>query len=51
VGLNREAHPKHGPRTAGALRRARAARHVVRPHHSRQWFRHVGYLNSSAHRD
>ena len=27
----------HGPRTAGALRRvARAARHVVRPHHCRQ---------------
>lgn len=42
----------HGPRTAGALRRvARAARHVVRPHHCRQWFRHAGYVNSSAHRD
>ena len=42
----------HGPRTAGALRRvARAARHVVRLHHCRQWFRHAGYVNSSAHRD
>jgi transposase len=42
----------HGPRTAGALRRvARAARYVVRPHHCRQWFRHAGYVNSSAHRD
>ena len=42
----------HGPRTAGALRRvARAARHVVRPHHCRQWFQHAGYVNSSAHRD
>lgn len=42
----------HGPRTAGALRRvARAARHVVRPDHCRQWFRHAGYVNSSAHRD
>jgi len=42
----------HGPRTAGALRRiARAARHVVRPHHCRQWFRHTGYVNSSGHRD
>jgi transposase len=42
----------HGPRTAGALRRvARAARHVVCSHHCRQWFRHAGYVNSSAYRD
>ncbi len=42
----------HGPRTAVALRRvAIAARHVVRPHHCHQWFRHAGYVNSSAHRD
>ena len=42
----------HGPRTAGALRRvARAARHGVRPTPCRQWFRHAGYVNSSAHRD
>lgn len=41
----------HAPRQAGALRRvARAARHVVRPHHCRQWFQHAGYVNSSAHR-
>ena len=34
------------PRTAVALRRvARAARHVVRPHHCRQWFAHAGYVN------
>ena len=43
---------KHGPRTAGALRRvACGARHAVRPRHCRQWFRHAGYVNSSGHRD
>jgi hypothetical protein len=37
------------PRTAPALRRvARAARHVVRPHHCRQLFAHAGYVNSTA---
>jgi transposase len=36
------------PRTAPALRQmARAARHVVTPHHCRQWFAHAGYANSS----
>ena len=36
------------PRTVGALRQvARAARHVVQPHHCRQWFQHCGYANSS----
>lgn len=36
------------PRTPRELRRvARAARHVVRPHHCRQWFAHAGYVNSS----
>jgi transposase len=36
------------PRTARSLRRvAQAARHVVRPHHCRQWFAHAGYVNSS----
>ncbi|MEO8677715.1 MAG: transposase [Vicinamibacterales bacterium] len=40
------------PRTAVALRRvARAARHVVRPHHCRHWFAHAGYGNSSTFRD
>ena len=35
-----------------ALRRvAQAARHVVRPHHCRQWFAHAGYANSSTLRD
>jgi transposase len=35
---------KHAPRTAPALRRiAQRARHVVRPHHCRQWFAHAGY--------
>ena len=39
------------PRTARALRRvAQAARHVVRPHHCRQWFAHAGYVNSSTFR-
>jgi transposase len=39
----------YAPRTAHALRRvARAARHVVRPHHCRRYFAHVGYVNSSA---
>ena len=38
----------YGPRTRDALRRvARAARYVVRPHHCRQYFVHVGYVNSS----
>lgn len=42
----------HAPRTAVALRRvARAARHVVRPHHCHQWFMHAGYGNSSTFRD
>ncbi len=42
----------HAPRTAVALRRvARAARHVVRPDHCRQWFAHAGYGNSSTFRD
>jgi len=51
-GLIKKRIRKHAPRTAGALRQvARAARHVVRPHHCRQWFRHAGYVNSSAHRD
>jgi transposase len=51
-GLIKKRIRKHGPRTASALRRvACAARHVVRPHHCRQWFRHTGYVNSSAHRD
>jgi transposase len=41
----------HAPRTASAVRRVVcAARHVVRLHHCRQWFRHAGYVNSSAHR-
>lgn len=41
----------HAPRTALALRRtAGAARHVVRPHHCREWFRHAGYVNASEHR-
>ncbi len=40
------------PRTSAALRRAaQAARHVVRPHHCRQWFAHAGYVNSSTFRD
>jgi transposase len=39
------------PRTAHALRRvARAARHVIRAHHFRQWFAHAGYVNSSTFR-
>jgi transposase len=51
-GLIKKRIRKHAPRTAGALRQvARAARHVVRPRHCRQWFRHAGYVNSSAHRD
>ncbi len=51
-GLIKKRIRKHGPRTATALRRiACAARHVVRPRHCRQWFRHAGYANSSAHRD
>jgi transposase len=51
-GLIKKRIRKHGPRTATALRRiACAARHVVRPRHCRQWFRHAGYVNSSAHRD
>ena len=42
----------HAPRTAVALRRvARAARHVVRPHHCQQWFAYAGYGNSSTFRD
>lgn len=42
----------HAPRTATALRRvARAARHAVQPHHCSAWFRHAGYVNSSAVRD
>lgn len=40
------------PRHAAALRRvARAARHVVRPHHCEHWFVHAGYGNSSTNRD
>lgn len=36
------------PRTADALRRmARAARHVVTPHHCQQWFAHARYAYSS----
>lgn len=36
------------PRTVSALRQvARAARHVIQPHHCRQWFQHCGYANSS----
>jgi transposase len=39
------------PRTGAALRRvARAARHVVKPHHCRQWYAHAGYANSSTNR-
>jgi transposase len=42
----------NAPRTACALRRvARAARHVLTPHHCRQYFAHAGYGNSSGHRD
>ena len=42
---------KHAPRTTVALRRtAGTARHVVRPHHCREWFQHAGYVNSSGHR-
>jgi transposase len=42
----------YAPRTGGALRRvARAARHVVTPHHCRQYFAHAGYGNSSTFRD
>jgi transposase len=41
----------HAPRTALALRKtAGTARHVVRPHHCREWFRHAGYVNPSEHR-
>jgi transposase len=41
----------YAPRTAPALRRtAVAARHAVRPHHCRQWFRHAGYVKPSEHR-
>ena len=41
----------HAPRHARALRRvARAARHVVCPHHCHQWFAHAGYGNSSTFR-
>ena len=51
-GLVKQRIRKHAPRTAVALRRvARAARHVVRPHHCRQWFAHAGYVNSSTFRD
>lgn len=51
-GLIKKRIRKHSPHTAGALRRvARATRHVVRPRHCCQWFRHAGYVNSSAHRD
>ena len=40
------------PRHATALRRvARAARHVVRPHHCDRWFAHAGYGDSSTFRD
>jgi transposase len=40
------------PRHAVALRQvARAARHVVRPHHCVRWFAHAGYGNSSTFRD
>ena len=38
----------YAPRTPSALRQmARAARHVVTPHHCRQWVAHTGYANSS----
>jgi transposase len=37
------------PRTAAALRRvARAARHAVHSHHCHQFFKHAGYVTSSA---
>lgn len=40
------------PRTGLGLRRvARAARHVVRPHHCQRWFAHAGYGDSSTFRD
>jgi transposase len=51
-GLVKQRIRAHAPRHAEALRRvARAARHVVRPHHCRQWFAHAGYVNSSTFRD
>ena len=51
-GLVKQRIRQHAPRTAIALRRvARAARHVVRPHHCQQWFAHAGYVNSSTFRD
>lgn len=51
-GLIKKRIRKDAPRTATLLRqRARAARHVVRPRHCREWFRHAGYVNSSARRD
>jgi hypothetical protein len=50
-GLIKKRIRKHGSRTAIALRRtAQTARHMVRPHHCREWFRHAGYVNSSGHR-
>ena len=40
------------PRHAAAFRRvARAARHVVRPHHCTRWFAHAGYGDSRTFRD
>lgn len=51
-GLVKKRIRRQAPRHAAALRRvARAARHVVRPHHCRQWFAHAGYGNSSTFRD
>lgn len=50
-GLIKKRIRKYGPRTARALRQtARAARHVVQTRHCQQWFRHSGYVNSSARR-
>lgn len=50
-GLIKKRIRKHAPRTTTALRcTAQAARHVVRPHHCREWFQHAGYVNSSGHR-
>ena len=51
-GLIKKRIRKHAPRTATALRRIAATAHrAVRPRHCQQWFRHVGYVNSSARRD
>ena len=50
-GLMKKRIRRFAPRTAATLRQAaRASRHAVRPRHCAEWFRHAGYVNSSAHR-